>query len=196
MRPVLPTSRIARMAAWAPTSSANTLVSSIELHCKITPAGAVTTLAGSTDGFADGVGAAAQFNFPFGVAVDAAGNVYVADTDNHSIRKITLAGEVSTLAGSGYPGNADGPGGFARFGYPLRVAVDAAGNLYVADTGNNRIRKISPAGAVTTLAGSNEGFVDGVGAAAQFSQPNGVAVDAAGNVYVADTNNQRIRKIN
>jgi sugar lactone lactonase YvrE len=162
---------------------------------KITSAGAVTTLAGSTSGYADGTGTVAQFNTPRGVAVDAAGNVYVADTVNHRIRKITPAGAVTTLAGS-TSGYADGTGTVAQFNSPYGVAVDAAGNVYVADTSNRRIRKITSAGAVTTLAGSTFGFGDGVGAAAQFNTPRGVAVDAAGNVYVADTNNYRIRKIN
>jgi sugar lactone lactonase YvrE len=162
---------------------------------KISPAGAVSTLAGSTQGSADGVGTAAQFSNPEGVAVDAAGNVYVADLNNHRIRKITPAGAVSTLAGS-TAGFADGVGAAAQFNFPSGVAVDAAGNVYVADRSNHRIRKISPAGAVSTLAGSTQGFADGVGAAAQFSNPEGVAVDAAGNVYVADRSNHRIRKIN
>jgi len=162
---------------------------------KITPAGVVSTLAGSTDGYADGTGASAKFGLPYGVAVDTSGNVYVADTYNHRIRKITPAGVVSTLAGSDTFGSADGAGDAALFWEPIGVAVDSAGNVYVADTNNHRIRKITPTGVVTTLAGSTSGYADGTGAAAQFYFPSGVAVDTAGNVYVADTYNHRIRKI-
>jgi sugar lactone lactonase YvrE len=163
---------------------------------KITPAGVATTLAGSgVAGFADGTGAAAQFDIPQGVAVDGSGNVYVADQNNHRIRKITPAGVVTTLAGSGTAGATDATGAAAQFDSPSGVTVDSAGNLYVGDTGNHRIRKITPAGVVTTLAGSTIGASNGTGAAAQFSSPFGVAVDAAGNVYVADQNNRRIRKV-
>jgi len=164
---------------------------------KITPQGVVTTLAGAgTPGYADGPGGAAQFKGPLGVAVDAAGNVYVADFENHRIRKVTPQGLVTTLAGSGEAGFADGPAASARFNRPKGVAVDAAGNVYVADFENHRIRKITPVGAVTTLAGSGEaGFIDGPAASARLLHPNGIAVDAAGNIYVAVESNHRIRKI-
>ena len=142
--------------------------------------------------------ALAGFNIPTGVAVDSAGNVYVADQGNHTIRKITPAGVVSTLAGlAGSAGSTDGTGSAARFFQPLGVAVDAAGNVYVADTNNQTIRKITPAGVVSTLAGlaNSQGSTDGTGSAARFFAPTSVAVDAVGDVYVADDSNHTIRKI-
>jgi hypothetical protein len=163
---------------------------------KISAAGVVTTLAGSgSAGSADGTGSAASFSEPKGVAVDAAGNVYVADTGSHTIRKISSAGEVTTLAGSSASGSIDGTGTAASFYLPSGVAVDIAGNVVVADYGNNMIRKISAAGVVTTLAGGVRGSTDGTGTAASFAGPWGVAVDAVGNVYVGDFGNRKIRKI-
>jgi sugar lactone lactonase YvrE len=161
---------------------------------KITPAGEVNTLAGGEEGFADGIGSDAKFHHPTGIAIDAAGNLYVADTLNHRIRKITPAGEVNTLAG-GEEGFADGVGSDAEFDRPADIAIDAAGNLYVADDGNNRIRKITPAGEVSTLAGGEEGFADGIGSGAKFHNPSGIAIDAAGYLYVADSFNHSIRKV-
>jgi hypothetical protein len=165
---------------------------------KITPTADVTTFAGMAGqaGSDDGTGSAARFNNPHGVAADASGNLYVADTDNSTIRKITPAAEVSTFAGSaGQPGSADGTGNAARFNHPTGVAVGPSGNIYVADSSNHIIRQITPAGVVTTLAGSLQGFADGTGAAAKFNFPNGVAVDADENIYVADFNNHRIRMV-
>jgi len=122
---------------------------------KITPAGVVSTVAGSPDRGGtdrDGVGAAATFNNPYSITVDSSGNLYVADFLSYTIRKITPAGVVTTIAGKqGEPGNADGPGATARFVYPSGIVVDAAGNLYVSDSGNSAVRKITPAGVVSTL---------------------------------------------
>jgi len=154
----------------------------------------VSTLAGSTYGYTDGFGEAAQFDTPYGVAVDAQGTVYVADTFNHKIRKIAPNGEVSTLAGSSY-GFADGQGTSAKFNKPFGIAVDKQGIVYVADGMNFKIRKITPEGLVSTLAGSTKGFADGTSEMAKFDSPYGVAVDAKGNVYVADGANH-IRVIN
>ena len=164
---------------------------------KITVSGSVTTLAGSgSAGFANGQGTAASFNGPAGVAVDVSGNVYVADHNNHRIRKITASGNVTTLAGSGSAGFSNGQGAAASFNSPHSVAVDGGGNVYVADTWNHRIRKITSSGNVSTLAGSGvANYVDGQGTAASFSAPIQATLDASGNVYVADHNNHRIRKI-
>ncbi len=160
----------------------------------------VTTLAGTggTYGSAEGTGLDARFRNPSSVAVDPANNVYVADQINQTIRKVTSAGEVTTLAGlAGYGGSADGAGNEARFGNPSGVAVDSAGNVYVADTWNSTIRKVTPAGVVTTLAGlpGAPGGDDGMNSQATFLYPQGIAVDNAGNLYVADTFGYTIRKV-
>jgi len=173
---------------------------------KVSPGGAVTTLAGRAGetGSADATGREARFRTPMDVAVDGAGNVYVADAYNHAIRKITPAGQVSTLAGKaemkdGAPvgGFADGPGPTARFRTPRGVAVDGAGNVYVADSDNAVIRKITAGGTVLTLAGraGEPGYADGTNGVARFSGPQGLCVDAAGNLFVADTGNLVIRKV-
>ncbi len=161
----------------------------------------VSTLAGlaGVSGSDDGAGSAARFSSPSGVAVDWFGSVYVADQNNHTIRKITPAGVVTTLAGqAGRRGSEDGAGEVASFSYPTDVAVDVRGHLYVTDTANHTIREITPAGGVSTLAGlaGVPGSADGVGSAARFDGPAGLALDAAGHLYVADTSNQTIRMIN
>ncbi|TZF86380.1 T9SS type A sorting domain-containing protein (plasmid) [Pedobacter sp. BS3] len=181
-------------------SSGTLYISDMRNHTirKITPAGVVSTLAGTvgTAGFADGTGSAAKFNYPFGLAVDRSGDVYVADRYNYKIRKITPVGVVTTIAGS-TAGFADSSNPLtAKFNNPVGVAVDSAGNIYVGDYTNNRIRKITAAGVVSTLAGqTSPGSADGIGGAASFTNPFGVTVDNLGNVYVADYNNQKIRKI-
>jgi len=160
----------------------------------ISPNGLVTTIAGSEEGFADGSGEDARFHTPSGLAIDRGGNIFVADTGNNAIRRITPQGTVSTLAGNGKAGHRDGPGREAQFNGPLGVAVDHAGNVYVADTYNDRIRMISPDGQVSTLAGGNRpGYQDGT--AALFDTPCTLVVDATGTLYVADTGNNAIRKL-
>ncbi len=167
---------------------------------KITPAGIVSTLAGTPGiiGSKDGTGGAAQFNSPVGITVDGAGNLYVAESTNSTIRLITPAGVVTTWAGSALNvGSTDGPRLSARFTYPAALAIDGTINLYVADTGNFTIRKINAAGVVSTLAGSagDPGASNGPGKAARFFQSLGLAVDRTGNIYVGDTGNQIVRKI-
>ncbi len=166
----------------------------------VTPGGAVTVFAGTAGnaGSADGTGSAARFNQPGGLALDATGNLFVADTGNATIRKITPTGVVTTLAGDTTArGNVDGTGSAARFNHPIGLAVDSVGNLYVADTFTDTVRKITPAGAVSTLVGTNTvtGSTDGSGPAARFNRPSGVTVDPNGTVYVADTGNNTVRKI-
>lgn len=161
---------------------------------KITPAGVVTTFAGAVSlGYVDATGASARFKYPSGMTIDSAGNLYVADNGNNCIRKITPAGVVTTVAGTTTAGNADGTGTAAGFSTPMDVGVDSSGNLYVADGSNYRIRKITPSGVVTTLAGSTAGFADATGTSAQFESPDGIVVDSTGTIYVSDYN--RIRKI-
>ena len=168
---------------------------------KVTPAGVVTTVAGlaGSVGSADGTGGAARFNYPSGVAVDGAGNIFVADTFNNAIRKITSTGVVTTfagLAGMGNNGSTDGIGSAARLYHPFGVAVDRAGSVYVADSDNQTIRKVTPAGVVTTLGGQsgNVGSEDGTGSSARFYEPAGVAVDGAENIFVVDYSSHNLRK--
>jgi len=163
----------------------------------LTTVGTLAGVAGSK-GSADGAGALARFNFPHSIVVAATGVVYVADMNNHTIRKITPDGTVSTLAGvAGQKGSADGSGAVARFRSPAGLAVDVAGILYVADAGNHTIRKISPTGVVTTLAGAagSKGSADGNSQKARFNFPHALAVGNNGVLYVADTYSHSIRAI-
>jgi len=162
---------------------------------KITTAGQVNTLAGNgTEGSNDGDGATAQFRIPNGIASDAQGNIYVADGSNFCIRKITSAGIVSRLAGSGTRGTVDGNATTAQFNLLDDIVADSQGNVYVTD--DNCIRKITPQGVVSTIAGgTTQGYVDGDGLTARFRAIGGMGIDAQGNIYVADVNNNRIRKI-
>ena len=163
---------------------------------KLSPQGLVTTLAGGTEGYADGAGVGAAFDTPSGLAIDDAGNLYVADTGNNRIRKVTPDGQVSTVAGDGTAGYADGAAASARFNAPIGVAVARDGRIYVADTYNDRIRLITPDGQVTTLAGAGQpGYTDGAGARALFDTPCAVAVTPQGELLIADTGNDRLRRI-
>ena len=158
----------------------------------------VSKLAGSgVIGRADGTGTAAQFADPIFVATDARGNAYVGDVDGYTVRKITAAGVVTTIAGTGLLGNTNGPAATASFSSPRGIALDAAGNIFVTDTGNKVVRKITPDGVVSTFAGSGAiGSADGVGTTASFSQQIvGIAADSVGNVFVGDYANNSVRKI-
>jgi sugar lactone lactonase YvrE len=167
---------------------------------KITPDCVVSTLAGTpgVTGSQDGTGAAASFDGPTGLTMDAAGNLYLTDTHNNLIRKVTTAGVVSTVAGTvGVSGSADGAGNAATFNFPQGIAADANGNLYVADTYNDTVRRITQDGTVSTLAGSAGviGATDGTGTAARFNEPTGIAVTPSGNVLLADSHNYTVRQI-
>jgi serine/threonine protein kinase, bacterial len=164
---------------------------------KISTSGEVTTFSGSGRiGAADGAASSASFYYPFGLAASTEGFVYVADNSNETVRRVAADGTVLALAGSGAMGFADGVGTAAIFQSPYGIALDSQEVAYVADANNQRIRKISPQGVVSTLAGSGtRGWADGAAIAASFDSPQGVAVDSQGNVYVADTGNNVIRKI-
>jgi DNA-binding beta-propeller fold protein YncE len=163
--------------------------------CKVTPQGLVSTLAGTGErGNRDGEGTVAQFRYPSRVAVDGDGNIIVADCHNHLIRKIMPQGLVSTLAGTSEEGHRDEEGTVAWFNFPSGIAVDEDGNVIVAGSNNESIRKITPQGLVFTIAGTGEeGHRDGEGTVAQFNSPCGIAVHGDGNSIVADSGNRRIR---
>ncbi len=162
---------------------------------KVTPNGTVTTLTGSDADHVDGPIAGAKFNAPTGIAVADDGTIYVGDTFNHRIRAISPGGVVSTLAGTGAAGFADGAGAAAQFNQPGGVTIGPAGDVFVADIENHRIRKVTAAGVVTTFAGSTEGFANGTGTNARFKFPLGVVAAPDGTLFVADKENRRVRKI-
>ena len=170
--------------------------------CKISPDGTMSDFAGtSEEGSVDAVGLAARFNSPAGLAVDAAGNVIVADVRNHTIRLITPAGDVTTLAGSGQMGSKDGESSEASFAAPSGVAVDyKSGNIYISDWADNRIRRIDLQRRVTTIAGGgpswfSTGSTDGKGEAARFSSPRGITCGSDGSIFVADFENHKVRRV-
>ena len=173
----------------ATDASGNVFVADDNRIRKISPTGGVSTIAGGgAAGFADGQGTGAKFNYPVGLTVDALGNIYVCDSGNHRVRKITPGGLVSTLAGNGIAGNVNGNNTSAQFSGPDAIVIDASGNLFVGDYQNFNIRKITPTGVVTTFAGSGvAGFVNGTGTKAQFFYPQGMAIDAAGNIFISDS---------
>jgi sugar lactone lactonase YvrE len=169
-----------------------------------TVTGQVTTYAGMCkSGYRDGPADSALFHTPSNLCADDSGNIYVTDYWNHRIRKISAGRMVTTVAGSGMAGYFDGPAQSARFTCPRGICLDAAGNLYVADSWNHRVRKISASGAVTTWAGGGVdtvylkegGYADGQDTSARFDVPCGLSIDRSGNIYVADAYNHRIRKI-
>ena len=157
----------------------------------------VSTFAGSgSTGSVNANGIAASFNLPTVVTLDSFGNIFVVDRSNHKIRKITPSGDVTTFAGSGVSGSADGVGTAASFRYPDGAVFDSQNNLFISDQSNHKIRKITPDGTVTTFAGTGSiGSADGMGTAASFNYPAGMAVDANDNLLVADYGNNKIRKI-
>lgn len=164
---------------------------------KILPGGSVSTWVGNgRGGYQDGPGPLARLYSPTGITSDPAGNLYVVDSGNLRIRRIDAIGNVTTIAGSGSSGNADGPAATAQFREPLGIARDPAGNLYISDRIAHRIRKLSPAGIVSTYAGTGvRGYADGPALNAQFASPTGLAIDTAGNLYVLDRDNPRVRRI-
>jgi sugar lactone lactonase YvrE len=169
---------------------------------KVTPAGIITTVAGNgSSGWTGDGGPApsASISSPSGIAVDQSGNLYIADLGNLRVRKVTSTGIITTIAGNGTFGFSGdgGPATLAALRSPKGVAVDAGGNLFIVDTGNNRIREVTPAGIITTVAGNGSATFSGDGGPATMTavNPAGVAVDAGGNLFIADSGNNRIRKV-
>jgi len=165
---------------------------------KVTPAGVVTTFAGSIQGTVDDTGTNARFFSPYGITIDSNDNLFVVDHSSHLIRKVTPGAVVTTFAGTANTqGTTDATGTAALFRFPRQITIDSSDNLFVADTSNHTIRKITSSAVVTTFAGTagTSGSADGTGIAATFDQPFGVAFDASGNLFVADTYNHTIRKI-
>jgi sugar lactone lactonase YvrE len=164
---------------------------------EITPAGVVTTFAGSgAMGSTNGNGTAASFNDPYGLGIDASGNLYVADPGNNNIRKITPAGDVTTFAGNGTQASLDGPALSASFNGPIGIVADHSGNLYVTDEEGQQIRMITSDGVVVTLAGNgSKASVDGVGNFASFFYPLGITIDPDGTMYMIDNGTNLVRKM-
>ncbi|MBQ4818950.1 IPT/TIG domain-containing protein [Aquimarina sp. MMG016] len=164
---------------------------------KITPEGTVTTIAGTgVAGFDNGLSSVATFRNPMGIVVDNQNNIFVSDFSNNSIRKIQTDGQVITIAGSGAAGDVNGVGTTAQFNNPVDISLDSEGNIYVADYRNHKIKKISPDGTVTTVAGSGiAGDIDGTVNESQFNLPQDVLIASDGTIYIADTINHKIKKI-
>lgn len=158
---------------------------------KITPTGIVSTIAGTTAGYLDGAVSVAKFDYPSGICIDSSDNLYIVDTFNRRIRKISNSGIVSTIAGSTW-GNEDGQGTAAKFDFPLSICRDVIGNLFVTDANNNNIRKINLTGYVSTYAGTTYGYLDGDASIAMFKEPTMIC-EYNGNLFVSEQ--EKVRKI-